>query len=86
MNALTVQNPRQKCDLENKNDNYRQYLTVIMIITIIILRLYCTCVCVTIFTPSPTSIRLKVQFCGFNHVDEMGGARNCRKLRARSKM
>ena len=51
MYARTVQNPRHKCDLGNKNDsvtdkktNCRQYLTVI--ITIIILRLYYNiCVC-----------------------------------------
>ena len=44
MNALAVQGPCHKCDLGNKNNhwqenNYRQYLTVIVIIT---LRLYYT--------------------------------------------
>ena len=45
----SVQNPRHKCDLGNKNDSVsltsRQYLSVIIIITIIILRLYYIFVC-----------------------------------------
>ena len=51
MIAFTVQNPRHKYDLGNKNDyqqenNCRLDLFVILINNIIILRLYYMCVCV----------------------------------------
>ena len=56
MIVFTVQNPRHKCDLGNKNDyrqenNCRQYLIVILINKIIILRLYYICVCALQLTP-----------------------------------
>ena len=61
-----------------QENNCRQYLTVIIIIIIIILRLYYICVC-ALWLTLQVLLRVLVQwkqFCGFNHMDEMGGARN----------
>ena len=86
MNALSVQYPRHKCDLGNKNDSVtdkkvtalRQYLTITIIITIII---HYICVFVRYNLYIKYKIRCKLlkctleeirkQFCGFNHLDEM---------------